>query len=365
MRKLVGVALLALLWVSQPALAQGFLPAQFGGWSGSPLTTYEPNALETIGPDDAAAIREYGVIRAERRRYTRGDGELRVTLYHMRDPTSAYGAFSYLRAGSPVASQVGQLSSLTDSKALFVVGNFLVEAGSPDMPALVGDLKAVAEYLAPRADQGPFPDLAQYLPRRGLVAGTQRYVLGPLVLAKLLPLGKQDWLGFSGGAEAELARYRVGGDELTLLLVSFPTPQSAAGHVREWSQWFDVNPDQAAPGPASLFVRRASSVVAVVADADSRRTAEHLLRQIQYETQITWNEPGFAADEPPVGVLLYNTFLAAGVLIVFTIIASLAFGGIRLALKAAFPGKIFDRPDRLEVIQLGLSGKPIQSKDFY
>src|SRR5205807_19132 len=43
-----------------------------------------------------------------------------------------------------------------------------------------------------------------------------------------------------------------------------------------------------------------------------------------------------------------------------------AFGGVRVLLKMIFPGKIFDRPDQMEVLQLGLSGsKRIDSRDFY
>jgi hypothetical protein len=40
-------------------------------------------------------------------------------------------------------------------------------------------------------------------------------------------------------------------------------------------------------------------------------------------------------------------------------------GGVRLLVKKLLPGKIFDRPERMEIIQLGLSSKPIEAKDFY
>jgi len=33
--------------------------------------------------------------------------------------------------------------------------------------------------------------------------------------------------------------------------------------------------------------------------------------------------------------------------------------------KFFFPGKIFDRADQMEILQLGLTGKHIQHRDFY
>jgi hypothetical protein len=38
---------------------------------------------------------------------------------------------------------------------------------------------------------------------------------------------------------------------------------------------------------------------------------------------------------------------------------------VRLLTKMLFPGKVFDRPEQMDVLQLGLSGKRINSRDFY
>jgi len=38
---------------------------------------------------------------------------------------------------------------------------------------------------------------------------------------------------------------------------------------------------------------------------------------------------------------------------------------VRVLLKVFFPGKIFDRPGQMDVLQLGLSSKRIDSRDFY
>jgi len=50
---------------------------------------------------------------------------------------------------------------------------------------------------------------------------------------------------------------------------------------------------------------------------------------------------------------------------VIAVVLGLAFGGIRVMAKIFFPGKFFDRPEQMDVLQLGLSGKRIDSRDFY
>jgi hypothetical protein len=50
---------------------------------------------------------------------------------------------------------------------------------------------------------------------------------------------------------------------------------------------------------------------------------------------------------------------------VAAVVLGVAFGGVRVLAKIFFPGKVFDRPDQMEVLQLGLSGKRINSRDFY
>jgi hypothetical protein len=47
------------------------------------------------------------------------------------------------------------------------------------------------------------------------------------------------------------------------------------------------------------------------------------------------------------------------------VVLGIAFGGVRVVTKRLFPGRVFDRPNQMEVLQLGLSGKRIDPSDFY
>jgi hypothetical protein len=60
-----------------------------------------------------------------------------------------------------------------------------------------------------------------------------------------------------------------------------------------------------------------------------------------------------------------NIFLGTFAFCGLALVLGLAFGGVRVITKRLFPGKVFDRPENMEVLQLGLSGKRIDPRDFY
>jgi hypothetical protein len=80
---------------------------------------------------------------------------------------------------------------------------------------------------------------------------------------------------------------------------------------------------------------------------------------------VTWNEPSATATDPPWSVILYRIFVGTGLFMVLAIVFGVLFGGIRVFTKRWFPGKVFDRPQNIEILQLGLSGKRIDPSDFY
>ena len=367
MRRLLLVVAIFFL-TALPAAAQDLLPPSFSSLSAAAATTsLRADAVEQLGVSEAGILREYGLVAAERRPYARGSQTLTITLYRMRDPTGAYGAYTYMLTEPMPAANLTQHSSLSRQRAVVVVGNLLVEATGSDVPALAPDMKALVAQLAPRADGTPFPTLAQYLPERGRLARSERYLVGPMALQRLMPLGNGDWLGFADGAEAQLARYRVNGQEATLLLAAYPTPQAAARKLEELGRWFVLNPGRDTPqnAPAPLFARRRGPLLMLVAYTKSRALATALLDQVHYETQVTWNEPRFRLTDPNIGQVIIGTIIGTGVILLFALVAGIAFGGVRLVVKYFFPGKVFDRAPHVDIIQLGLTSKPIEAKDFY
>jgi len=197
-----------------------------------------------------------------------------------------------------------------------------------------------------------------------MVLRSDHYILGPVALNQFFPLGEDDWLGFSHGAEAETAKYQLGDKEATLLLADFPTPQIASDELSRLAEKFDVNGSHAGAS-APLYAKRTVTMLEIVLGAPNEASANSLLNQIQSGTQVTWSEPTFQFKEPSIEMMIVGSIVGTGVICGFTLIAGLAFGGFRLVVKRALPNKVFDRTDQIQVLQLGLSSKPINAEDFY
>ena len=373
----VGLFLATLVLAALPASAQGILPGSFGGWSGNVQAGLAPPVLpsgDSVAANGAAlqeaARREYGFVSGENADYKRGSEEMRVNLYKMKDPSGAYGLYSYLRASDMPHADFTEHSSMSREHALVLTGNIVVEVAAKDLPKNGAALKALVAAVIPHAESGLLPTIGDRMPTKGFVDRTDKYVLGPSTLNEFFPLGDGDWLGFSQGAEAETAKYRVNGHELNLVIADFPTPQTAAKKVAELQKKFNINEskgvnDSNGDGSAKpLYARRAMTLVAIVSGAATKKEADAILDQLESGTEITWNEPTFQFKEPGIGVMIVGAITGTGVICLFAIIAGLAFGGVRLVVKRA-TNRVFDRPDQVQVLQLGLSSKPINAEDFY
>jgi hypothetical protein len=100
MRRLLRICLglLCLVVAAFPAAAQGVLPSSFAGWTAAaPSAAIPPTGLDPLLGPETAAFREYIVKSVEQRSYTLGAQAASITLYRLRDPSSAYGAFTFLR----------------------------------------------------------------------------------------------------------------------------------------------------------------------------------------------------------------------------------------------------------------------------
>jgi hypothetical protein len=365
----ICLSLLSLAIAAHPAAAQGVLPPSFAGWTAAaPSTIIPPTGLDPLLGPDTAAFREYIVKSVEQRSYTQATQGASVTLYRLRDPSSAYGAYTFLRNDTLSAVELGSYASASPDRALIVVGEMVLDISTPakqERPS-DADLKQLAELLDKKADHTPYPFIGEHLPEKGRVQGSERYVIGPLSLAHFVPLGTDDWMGFDHSAETILAHYKVAGKDETLLITSYPTQQVAAAEFAGILRRFVFDPPEGVPsGKNVLFGKRVSSFIAVVAGAPSRQAANKVLDQVGYQSNVTWNEPKQTLTEPSINNMIVEAFLGTGAIMLFAVAAGIGFGGIRVLVKIFLPNKIFDREKQIEILQLGISSKPIKAKDFY
>jgi hypothetical protein len=256
-------------------------------------------------------------------------------------------------------------SSMSNERALVLVGDLVLDISGKNLSKVEPQLRALVAAIEPKAHGGALPMLGQYLPQKNMIERTDHYVLGPQTLDQLFPGGLGESLGFQSAAEAELAHYHLGGHDATLLIVDLPTDQLASRQLTELQKNFNVNGANQAGGSPILFAKRSATLLAIVSGASSQAEANTLLDQIQLESDRSWNEPTFQFKEPSIGMMIVGSIVGAGTICMFALIAGISFGGLRLVVKRVMPGKIFDTKRHLQVLQLGLGSKPINSDDFY
>jgi hypothetical protein len=364
MRKLhfIAVLILALTAAPRTPAQQLLLPTHFGNWSGQP----SPAWVETEAPLRFVEIwKETGRTTGEYCQYANGSAQLSVSLEKYRDPSSAYEAYTALIRPDMRPSTLGRTSAVDGDRLFALVGAFILEV-RPTPAISDADLAALVKSVSGHADQTPLPPIRAYLPR-GFTDGTQRYARGPagfrnatasLKLDEFADLAKE--AGFNFDAEAMFAHYGQARDEAVLLLIDYPTPQLAEQHLRHLEQAIS-----AAAKQAGTTIQRKGTLLSLVLRPSSAAYGETLRSAVNYETVVTQNEPHQTVTDPPLLSTVAKIFIATFVFMLVAVALGVAFGGVRLLTKIFFPGKVFDRPEQMDVLQLGLSGKRINSRDFY
>lgn len=346
------------------------LPDQFGSWQAeAPAKTLQVRDLGPSWakwPNGERVLQEAGLSRIEERTFRNGADEITLRTFVLRDPSSAFEVYTFLLAPGMKDLGIGGDSAGSENDARFLVGNLVVQANVP--PNLKPDsLRDLFSALQPKADSSPLPPLKGYLPAHWRTFGSEKYALGPEAFrAAMSSLGQDasaglaDIVGFQNGVEAMLAHYQGQHGSGILLLLDYPTPQLAEQHLHHL--------ELALPSElkrAGVTVERKASLLSLVFAATSAEHAQAIRDEVNYETQVTWNERGQRATEPPIVSVMVKIFLFTGLFLGIATGVGIAFGGVRVIIKRLFPGKVFDRPQDIEVLQLGLSGKKIDPSDMY
>jgi hypothetical protein len=364
---MLAVSLAGFASADETVPATSILPKQFGGWqvSGSSRTSSDPAVAD---PVNAAVLKEYGFSRFESATYTRDDGR-KLTLRAARfgDASGAYGAYTYYKTPAMLIEKIGDGAASMNERVLFYRGNILVDAIFQKLSAMsAAELRELAQGLPlPAGNTRNLPGLPAYLPPQSYVKNTATYVVGSAALRNLDAPIPAELVDFSAGAEVVVGNYNSSGGEATLMLISYPTPQIAADHLRR----IDAARPQTSPASgaaananpilqAPIFDKRTGPIVVVAGGPLSQAEGESLLASVNYDANVTWNENTHFTKRDNLANLLVNVIILCFIIIGFALVAGVAFGGIRILAKRMFPERVFDRAENREFISLHLSEKP-------
>ena len=342
------------------------LPQEFGGWQvrGSPQTSTDPAVAD---PTNAGILKEYRFSDLASATYTRDDGRtLKIRAARFTDASGAFGAYTFYLLPEMAREQIGDQGATLGKRVLFYRGHVLVDALFSEVSAMsAAQLRELAGALPrPGGNTGNLPTFIEFLPHRGYIANTQKYAMGPEALAALAPPVPADLVDFGASSEVTMARYNTSSGEATLMLISYPTPQLAAEHLRRIDaahQMAQPQPGVSTIGSAGpFFDKRTGPIIAIAAGPVSASDAKSLLGMVNYEASVTWNTASENSQVRDLYMLILNIVILCGILAGLAIVAGVAFGGIRILMKRWYPDKIFDRPEQMEFISLHLTETAVQ-----
>lgn len=344
------------------------LPQQFGGWQ---LKDAVSKSADPVAADDtnAPVLKEYGFQRLEKATYTRDDGrKLEIKAAAFDDASGAYGAFTYYKSPAMLNEKIGGQASSLNTRILFYQGNILVDAVFDKLTVMsAAELRELAGLLPqPPPNARNLPPLPTYLPKESYEKNTAKYIMGPVTLDRVgspLPTALVD---FKSGAEVVIGKYAANAGDSTLMLISYPTPQIAIEKLRQIDAAHQVS-SQPQGGVAPIldvgpfFDKRTGPIIVIAAGPLSQAEARSLLSSINYEADVTWNENTYADKKNNLANLLFNVIVLCGIVLGLSLVAGLAFGGLRILMKRLFPDRVFDRPEDMEIISLHLGDRAEQA----
>lgn len=360
-------ALLACLasvgFAAGPAASQttGILPQQFEGWQmqGKRQTNTDAAAAD---PANAGVLKEYRFSDFESATYTRDDGRtLKIRAARFADASGAFGAYTFYLQPNMSKEEIGDQGASLGDRVLFYRGHILIDAQFSKESPMSGDqLRALSASLPrPGGSLGNLPTFIEFMPPHSYVPNTQKYVMGPVALGILeLPIST-DLVDFNASAEVTSGHYGTASGEAILTLISYPTPQLAADHLKRIHSAHQLPPPQTGELTIAcshdFCIKRTGPIVAIASGGISDDDAKSLLGRVNYEANVTWNTPTSSPEVHDLYMLILNIVILCAVLAGLAIIAGLSFGGFRILMKRLYPDKVFDRPEQMEFISLHLT----------
>lgn len=341
------MVLLAGVAYGQAKAPGAFLPRTFSGWQIEAPSIKAGADPAAVDPADSTVLKEYGFADSESATYGRSGRKIQIKAIRFNDASGAFGAFTYYVQPQMRTEKIGDKGASNNTRILFFKGNILVDASLEHLTAMSGaDLRALADALPrPQGNIATLPALPGNLPAQSQLSNSSRYIVGPEALARLgVPIPAQ-LVDFSKSAEVATAKYRSSQGEASLIIVGYPTPQIARERLTAMES-------AALPGGPFYFKRSGPFVVAIGGSIPADE-AQSLLASVNYDADITWNQPTKIKPEDRAGFIVALVLLCV-IVVLAALVFGFVFGGLRILLSKLFPNTVFTRAKSVEIIRLDL-----------
>ncbi len=333
---------------AQPAQQASLLPKVFAGWEQTSKQTGTNPA--TVDQASSRVLREYGFTDFETAIYTQDGRKLTIKAARFQDATGAYGAFTFYRTPTMKTETVGTMAASDNEHVFFFRSNVLVMADFDRITAMsAAELRELAAGLPAKVGEASnLPTLPNYYPRTELEPNSAKYVIGPEALSALnapVPVALVD---FSAQPEILLGKYAANNGNADFMLISYPTPQIAAGRLRAIEA---VNPQQQG---TTFEVKRSGPLLALVKGQISSSDAKSILARVNYEADVTWNENTGLSKRDNIGNLVIAASVLAGIIFLISVGTGAVFGFGRIFLQKIFPNRFHSQSDEAAFIKLNL-----------
>jgi len=289
---------------------------------------FERTELSSVTLPDEPIWREYGFEEGERAVYSGEGRTFTVTAWRFNDATSAMAVYQWQRPMSYRPSPITSTAVETDDNLYIASGNYVIhfEGYKPTFEQLQGMF-----LVLPMSERSSLPTLPDYLPKEGLIPGSERFVIGPAGLDLFEPRIPLSVAAFQFSAEAQLGSYYSDAGKLDLAILSYPTPTIARERLAE----FRMLPN--------MLVKRTGPMLVVAIDPPDQEEAQRILGRVEYRATITWDE-FLPEQQVTIGQLILTAALLVGLLAIFAVIGGLGVAGLRMLQQRSVAGTPAEDP---------------------
>ncbi|MBI4467720.1 MAG: hypothetical protein HY650_00180 [Acidobacteria bacterium] len=299
-----------------------------------PVSAIRPSMFESYDPERAGMLKEYDVREILLADYRLPGGEaIRAELLQAANFASSYGLYSLDRPEAAVSAGLGGASYETPHSIGLWQGEYYFratcESGVAD-PHRSRSLRAIAATISRRLAVGPYelPPVIRALPESGLVGGSQRFVVGPLGLARFKGFDNpgDPWRLAGEGSEAAIGEYGEGPSHL--MVAEYHTPQLASDAYARVSEHLKTLPES--ERNRRMFEREGNYLIGAF-NVEDRAAMQGIIDQIRYRKIVQWLKPELPAprlDDGSASAIRYylTAFLFMGLALLVTIGAGILVG---------------------------------------